>query len=73
MTRRCAPHTIGSVGNSPFSADLLIPIATAMLSSPYTDIPNANFEIDTSSGGSQNPESVVQGNCYLRAQCRDEF
>ena len=41
-------HTIGSVGNSP-PPDQLASNTTATLSPPSTDIPEANFDIDTAS------------------------
>ena len=42
-------HTIGSVGNSPLPADQPTLDITATLSPPSTDIPEANFDIDTAS------------------------
>ena len=42
-------HTIGSVSNSPLPADQPTPDTSATLSPPSTDIPEANFDIDTAS------------------------
>ena len=42
-------HTIGSVGNSPLPTDQLTPNTTATLSPSSTDVPEANFDIDTAS------------------------
>ena len=45
---RARAHTVGAVGNAP-PADQLTPSTTASLSPPSTDIPEANFDIDTAS------------------------
>ena len=51
MIARLRAHTIGTVGNSSLPATLTQSTikATATLSLPFTDVPEANFDIDTAS------------------------
>ena len=49
LIARPRAHTIGSVGNSPLLDDQSTPNTTATLTPPSTDIPEANFDIDTAS------------------------